>query len=76
MEFGSLDSGGDCEHNGIGVEEKSKIFMIQDAFFFFETEPFDGVKICINTSELHGVMMVYHSLHLLVRRANFVQVQL
>ena len=37
---GSLDSGEDAEHNGIHFVEISKIFSMENAFFFV-TKPFD-----------------------------------
>ena len=33
MEFGSLDAGGDCEHNGVSFVEISKIFVMQGGIF-------------------------------------------
>ncbi len=34
MEFGSLDGGENGEHSGVGRVEISKIFAMQDVFFF------------------------------------------
>ena len=41
MEVDSPGRGEGGEHNGVGFVKISKIFAMQDAFFF-ETEPFDG----------------------------------
>ena len=45
-EFGSLDGGDNNEYNGLGFVEISKIFAMQDAFFF-RMISFDSVYQCI-----------------------------
>ena len=44
MEFDYMDGREDGEHTGVGSVKISKLFVMQDAFFF-ETEPFDTIYI-------------------------------